>query len=901
MDNPPYDEYDKIAIIYAGETFYGGGLSPHARYLNDRYYIIGERHQRLNSGWGFTHIGGHCHEFGHCLGLPHLADGSYENANEVDYYALMEVGDMCGPEKNGACPSGINPFYKISNGWVSAENIHYISKNVKNLTIFYNYLSPHYYVIDRSLSGSNKFFILENRLRDGFDYYTPNDPNYQGEPDDPNGNQGGLLVWRVEPTWIHLILADDEISDRYWDPEWENRSYSRDPFPIFQRQDLNGSTVPNNDFRNGSESHYAFQNIVWDNNNKTVSLEVYINASGGEISENTTWEKDVFIYDDITIDMDVTLTIGSGVRVEFAPGTKMIVNGQLVAQGTSNEPIIFTSSKPNPSPGDWKGIRIYGDGSKLRYCEIKYAVTGVRNFKTVSNIMNSKITDCHYGVFIYYMYSNNHDWQYVDNCQFYDNLIGIFYIRNRGSIGGNIMENNSTAVRVYWTLYPEDVSIYHNIIRNCGIGLSFDDAGAMIQWCDIYNNTWGIFAGSYSDIWFREDNYDGKNVIVYNSYCGIRLEDEATANLYRSGSTICSNGTWNLSNWTDWTVNARYNYWGSVPPDPDKFEGDVYYVPYLYRDITGRYPPGLVKEIAKDITDDINSFENKNISVDANIKSLFERAKNFEMEKRYEEAADIFYKIMDRYPDNPVSVLSWKKYMRCKNKIDSSFNEKDLLRDISEKYRDKLLGQEASLYLIGYLISDKNYDKAISICEYLKENSNNLKIVRHALYDLWMIKYGLMRDNKEGHLITDEYEDKCGVDIDLIYMRLEMGDIDIKKAKEMLKMLDKGLYKEAPQPSENFVVIPDSYELKENYPNPFNVMTNIEFCLPEESRVRIMVYDLRGRLIEKIADRDYKAGSYRLIFTGKNYSSGIYILRAEMISKEDNSRHVFTRKIVLLK
>ena len=113
------------------DTFYGGGLTPHARYLNDRYYIFGERH------WGdghrgpviFAHIGGHCHEFGHCIGLPHLAD--YDEDNYEDkFFALMEVGGMNGPEKNGACPSDINPYYKIARGWVNPDNIHYISSDV---------------------------------------------------------------------------------------------------------------------------------------------------------------------------------------------------------------------------------------------------------------------------------------------------------------------------------------------------------------------------------------------------------------------------------------------------------------------------------------------------------------------------------------------------------------------------------------------------------------------------------------------------------------------------------------------------------------------------------------------------------------------------------------------------
>ncbi|RKY53366.1 MAG: hypothetical protein DRP92_03645, partial [Candidatus Neomarinimicrobiota bacterium] len=214
-----------------------------------------------------------------------------------------------------------------------------------------------------------------------------------------------------------MIPADDEISDRYWDPEWENRSYSKDPFPIVQGQDLNGGTVPNNDFRDGSESHYAFQNIVWDNNDKTVSLEVYTNAWAGEISENTTWEKDVFIYDDITIDMDVTLTIGSGVKVEFASGKKMTVNGRLVVQGTSTEPITLTSSSSNPSPGSWYGIVVEDGGEiELNHARVEYATYGVKSSYADVELRNSEFMRNKWGCRLYHS-----DGAVIDNCVFSDN------------------------------------------------------------------------------------------------------------------------------------------------------------------------------------------------------------------------------------------------------------------------------------------------------------------------------------------------------------------------------------------------------------------------------------------------------------------------------------------------
>ncbi|RKY47617.1 MAG: hypothetical protein DRP91_07300, partial [Candidatus Neomarinimicrobiota bacterium] len=525
--------------LFAGDTFYGGGLTSHARYLNDRYYIFGERH------WGdghrgpviFAHIGGHCHEFGHCIGLPHLAD--YDEDNYEDkFFALMEVGGMNGPEKNGACPSGINPYYKIARGWVNPDNIHYISSDVYGLEISYDYLNPNYYVINRS--GSNKYFILENRLRDGFDYYTPNDPDYPGEPEDPNGNEGGLLIWRVEPTWIHLLLADNEKSDLYPDIEGENRSYSQDPFPLYQGQRVNYNTSPNSRFRDNSDSHYAFQNIVWDDDNKAATVDIYTNAWTGEIEENTTWDGDVFVYGNVTVSPNVELTIVPGVKIKFDSGVRLTVEGKLTAHGTSDNPIVFTSSKSNPSPGSWYGIVVEDGGEiELNHARVEYAAYGVKSSYADVELRNSEFVRNKWGCRLYHS-----DGAVIDNCVFSDNYYygallsyssnvniedsefkntslyhGLYLSKSTVRIADSRIEgNHGDGIKVYnqgnldmSTMYEKGMEEVNNVISNngiYGIYISYNSTANLGTYLDIETDILGGF-NHFSHI---SENYD-----VYNN------------------------------------------------------------------------------------------------------------------------------------------------------------------------------------------------------------------------------------------------------------------------------------------------------------------------------------------------------------------------------------------------
>ncbi len=84
--------------------------------------------------------------------------------------------------------------------------------------------------------------------------------------------------------------------------------------------------------------------------------------------------------------------------------------------------------------------------------------------------------------------------------------------------------------------------------------------------------------------------------------------------------------------------------------------------------------------------------------------------------------------------------------------------------------------------------------------------------------------------------------------------------------------------------SENYDVIPTSFHLSQNYPNPFNPQTKIEYQLAHSSTVTIEIYNILGKRIKRLINKERKdAGYYQIKWDGRNsggdkVSSGIYFL-----------------------
>jgi len=89
--------------------------------------------------------------------------------------------------------------------------------------------------------------------------------------------------------------------------------------------------------------------------------------------------------------------------------------------------------------------------------------------------------------------------------------------------------------------------------------------------------------------------------------------------------------------------------------------------------------------------------------------------------------------------------------------------------------------------------------------------------------------------------------------------------------------------------------VPQSFFLHQNYPNPFNPVTKIKFDIPNQSIVKLIIYDLLGREVTTLVNKQLKPGSYEVDWDGTSYASGVYFYT--LLTND----FVETKRMVLLK
>ena len=346
-----------LCIIYAGNRYQnGGGLHPHYA-PSDNIYVM---HERTASPYGvevnsakFSHIGTHCHEFGHVLGL-----GDYYHT----YRNYRRWGLMAQGSHRGANPSPLSPHLRSLLGWLTPTEVEGFMEGEE---LSYSSDQDDVYRIQSS-SDPDDFFLIENRQ-----------PDKRWNEDLP----GGLLIWHIkdediEHDWIDLIEADNLPN-----------SYAGDPFP--------GETENRNltDFTTPSSRQFAYEGLSLDDephdepplrDNSNV-LVTNISNSGtemtadlspfwvGTITENTNqpWSGTVRIGGDVIVPAGVILEIEANTEIQFIADTDAAESGtekdlsELIVQGTltaSAGGIIFRSTHDAPDDADWYGIRVLPGG-----------------------------------------------------------------------------------------------------------------------------------------------------------------------------------------------------------------------------------------------------------------------------------------------------------------------------------------------------------------------------------------------------------------------------------------------------------------------------------------------------------------------------------------------------------
>ena len=85
------------------------------------------------------------------------------------------------------------------------------------------------------------------------------------------------------------------------------------------------------------------------------------------------------------------------------------------------------------------------------------------------------------------------------------------------------------------------------------------------------------------------------------------------------------------------------------------------------------------------------------------------------------------------------------------------------------------------------------------------------------------------------------------------------------------------------------------YELYNNYPNPFNPSTTLEFSIPVSDNVNIRVLDILGKEVDIIMNQYLTKGNHRIEWNGQGHPSGIYFISFE------SGDFIETQKVILMK
>lgn len=88
---------------------------------------------------------------------------------------------------------------------------------------------------------------------------------------------------------------------------------------------------------------------------------------------------------------------------------------------------------------------------------------------------------------------------------------------------------------------------------------------------------------------------------------------------------------------------------------------------------------------------------------------------------------------------------------------------------------------------------------------------------------------------------------------------------------------------------------PNKYSLEQNFPNPFNPVTQIDFSIPEDAFVSLVIYDVTGHEVATLHKGVLRSGNYSVNWNAGSYATGIYYYKLE------TANYSVTKKMVLLK
>jgi len=838
--------------------------------IND-YIIQPEQYGNGSDNSPQISIGVFCHEFGHALGLPDLYDTKEPATSEgIGNWGLMASGSYGGDGNHPEKPSQMSAWSKEKLGWVNPIIVFQNKKSEQIKNVEQNAVI---YKLWKDGAPGQQYFLIENREKIGFDKWLP---------------QGGLAIWHIDNNQltnqdVNHKLVDLEEADGLNDLDnLSDRGDAGDIYPgSSNNTTFNSNSNPNSKDYNNNNTKVSVNNIskigeliTADLNVSNIVSNIFTVYNDGDavlnilnISANKNWlsvDKTNFSVQpgmSQPVNMNVEWTLFSGTQTSEI---NIVSNDP---DPNNNTVIVNITAIPNTQPQTWSAtISVsdsYNENNKITFGQAQNATDGIDVTLNESELPPVPPT----GTF------------------------DVRFILPVNSFPASLKDYRpDTQTQATWRItfqpgsggYPISFSWNPSELLSSGNFYLMDEiTGSLVNVNMRDQNNYTLNNSNIKSLKIEYSQGLSKDILV-NAGWNIISVPLAVVDMTKSSlfsTSISSAFAFNNGYTTATTLENGKGYWLKFGSDQSL---QINGTPVTFTTITvvsgwnlmGLYDkPLLVNNITSNPSGIISSSffgYNNGYFIPDTLKS----GKGYWLKASQSGVLNIS-SATTSYTSIPLAAFSKGPFKLVNDShldwgriiITDSKGKSSILymgKDIGElnKYKlppkppagvfDVRYGSNSYVENMGGVkeieISTDSYPVSISI--------SNIKGIR-------------MYDKATGGTLIDK---TLG----------EGGKMTITNKSITSLVLEEKL-------------IPTVFSLEQNYPNPFNPITTIKYGLPENTRVKLTIYNTLGQRVEEIINEEQAAGYHKIIWNAGKYASGVYIYRLEA------GRYSNAKKLIFMK